>query len=197
MDILKCHAIQSIAVGVDNASYLEVVGDRKRFPNKHGSQYELCGFRTATMVGQWAEKHSPFPISFVFDQGNRYRHQLERGFEVVRRGPHSFTPYLGPITFASDERVAPLQAADLMAWTVGRTMYDEHVEHRNKPTAPWAARLWNLMPCMEGYFHRDLLISLRDEARYWHQENVRIDDRQTQKFLRAVKPASELLRRKD
>jgi hypothetical protein len=191
LNIIGQHALRSVVACIDNQAYLEVVGDRKNFQNKHGSQYELCGFRIAILVGKWAAENEPFPVSFVFDEGNRYRHQFERGYGIVRRGPHHFTPYLGPLTFASDARVVPLQAADLLAWTVARTAHDELVEGRSVASVPWATRAWNQQPCLEGFFHRDLLISLRDDAQYWRQQNNNLNDKDLSRFLRAVKPASE------
>jgi len=182
LTVIEQYALRSILSTVDNDAYLEVIGDRKATANKQGSQYELCGFSSAVLVGKFAEASSPFPILFVYDEGNRYRHQFEKGYTVVRTGPHSFVPYLGPLTFASDTRIVPLQAADLFAWTIARTVHDVMVE-RKAPSVPWASRIWNGVPRLENIMRRKTLIGLRELG--WGQ-SISISDKDVRKVLKVL-----------
>lgn len=187
LTVVEAHVFRGVVSSLDNQAYLKLIGDRKASRHKHGSQYELCGFSTAILVGEFAESKSPFPISFVFDQGNRYRHQFERGYEIVRRGPQPFVRFLGPLTFASDERVVPLQAADLYAWTLARSMH-ETLADRRPASVPWAERLWYSVPRLENFMYPETLAKLAKNP-WWTDDRI-VDAKALSRFLRTVKPAS-------
>ena len=105
LDIIRDQKVLfSVVTAIDNDAYLAVAGERKHVRHKYGSQYELCGYSSAILIGKFAEEASPFPVSFVFDQGNLYRHDFERAYQMIQRGPWPFAEFLGPLTFADDER---------------------------------------------------------------------------------------------
>lgn len=183
LTVIEQHAIKSIVTAVDNDAYLESIGDRQVTANKQGSQYELCATSSAILVGKFAEALSPFPVSFVFDFGNRYRHQFERGYAIARIGPQSFVRYLGALTFASDERVMPLQAADLFAWTTARTVHDVLVEKKD-PSVPWATRTWTGLPRLENFIQKHTLTGLSDLG--WGK-TIKFNDKDFHKLQKTMK----------
>lgn len=186
LTIVERHGLRGVLSTLDNDAYLEIIGDRKAGSNKQGSQYELLAWSTAVLVGKMAESESPFPISFVFDEGNTYRHQFELGYSIVRIGPHSFTPYLGPVTFASDVRVVPLQAADLYAWTAARIAHD-FLGKNKVPKVPWSFRLWEKVPRLENYIQRSTLEGLRENGWGTKMKFSQKDFHKIQKIERAIK----------
>jgi hypothetical protein len=192
LTVIEDSSLIGVLCAIDNAAYLEIAGSRKDFSNKYGSQYEMCGYGCTIVVGQFAASYSPSPIAFVLDEGNRYRHQFERAYEIARRGPQSMNRYLGSLTFASDARATPLQAADLYAWTVARIAYEDMAANRDALSVPWAQRLWSGVPKLEKFIHRDLLIKIRDDAGFWERQHMPpFDAKELSRFFRKVRPASE------
>jgi Protein of unknown function (DUF3800) len=182
LTVIERYALRSVVSMVDNDAYLAVIGDRQTSTNKQGSQYELCGFSSTILVGMFAEEESPFPVSFVFDIGNRYRHHFEKGYTIARTGPQSFARYLGPLTFAPDERVAPLQASDLFAWTIARTAHETLVE-KIEPSVPWSSRLWHNTPRLENFIQKKTLVGLKDRG--WGTD-IKITDKDFQKIKKLL-----------
>ena len=185
IDIIHRSVICSVVTAIDNSAYLAVAGSRARAASKYGSQYELCGCSCAVLVGQYAMRESPFPIHFVFDEGNRFRHHFERGYQIVQRGPCHFAPHLGPLTFASDLRVVALQAADLIAWTVARSVEATLVKDEASDV-PWAWRAWHELPRLENFMQRPLLERIKG-VNYWQDKPYA--DKELSRFFRAVPPA--------
>jgi hypothetical protein len=185
LDVIHESAICSVVTAIDNAAYLDVAGTRKQSANKYGSQYELCGYSAAALVGQYAVRESPYPIHFVFDERNRYRHYFERGYKLIQRGPFDFAPFLGPLTFASDERVVALQAADLIAWTMARSV-DATLVKAEASDVPWAYRAWTELPRLEQFMQRPLLERIKG-VDFWQPKPYA--EKELNRFYRSVPPA--------
>ncbi len=182
----------SIIASLDNAAYLDLIGDRQNLANKAGSQYELLGYMTTTMVVRFAMIHTKRPVSFVFDEGNLYRHHFERAYSINRRNPREFAPYLGGLTFGSDERIMPLQAADLFAWSAARHTHEIHIEKRQVSSASWAHRALTQRRRLEYYASSEDLKRFRDATGIYRHEDTPIDQKKLSEFLRKVKPRTEL-----
>lgn len=129
----------------------------------------------------------------MFDEGNRYRHQFDTGYALIRRGPFSFSKYLGGLSFSSDERVVPLQAADLFAWSLSRVLHEHLEEDREQDdfSIPWAERIWLDVPRLENFIYSHTLERLKDIG-FWSTASLDgFQQKDLNRFLKRVKPASE------
>ena len=185
LNIILQFSLRCFVCTLDNGAYLEASQDRQ--PSRFGSQYELCGFGVSVLLGKWAEAHNVREVAVVFDQGNRYRHNFELGYQLTQCGSWTFARPLGSITFASDERVVPLQAADLYAWTMARTI-DEGMAQQISPTIPWAYRVWHDVPRSENYIKRGTLEKMRDMNVFG--EDLALNAKDVGRFIRAIRRAN-------
>ena len=135
--------------------------------------------------------HTRRPVSLVFDEGNLYRHQFEHGYSIIRRNPHESAQYLGALTFASDERAVPLQAADLFAWTVARYTHEIHVEKRATASAPWTERVFKRRRRVEYLMSREEIRAFHDTLGFFSHEDTPLDQKKLNRFLKTFKPRSE------
>jgi hypothetical protein len=185
LDIIQEHVPLSIISTIDGEAYKELTADA--LADRFHSQYELCGFSCSVLLGEWAEPLNPSPIALVFDQGNPHRHSFEIGHSLVRVGPWPWSRFLGSISFASDERVVPLQAADLYAWSMSRTIDEGMAQGRRTPTVPWSYRVWHDVPRSENYMKRRVLTAMQKAGIF--NANAPMDQKEAAKFVQAVKKA--------
>lgn len=156
-----------------------ITGDVKRHI---GSAYALCIAGCFWGVGRWARMYNhDEPIAYIFDQGHKNAgdallcHQKHSNVEEFRVGWR-----LGSITFDSDERVIPLQAADLFAYESLRRCTERAVllMSRNQRLTGENIRypireLLSNMKLQVRFFDEDTLIQLRDN--YLHRGVVNYD----------------------
>jgi hypothetical protein len=84
------------------------------------SMYGACFSNLMTLIGEALSIHGPhrWPLSFVLDDGNRYKKHIIEGKPVLSKA----YPRVGGIEFLSDHNVYALQAADVLSWAVRRDL---------------------------------------------------------------------------
>jgi len=69
-------------------------------------------------------------IAFIFDDGNANRQYFQRAFDVCKRSRFGNPYHFGSLTFADDKMILPLQAADFIAYEVGKVCTDAKHDRR-------------------------------------------------------------------
>ena len=123
-ELMVSHTAGGFAVSICPSEYKAATSDR--FRSQHGSAYTLCLKEATAEVGRWAEYGNMLsPIAYFFDAGHRNQEQANQYFARV----HAAMPRerakirLGTWTFAGDDLVWPLKAADLLAYAVYQAEY--------------------------------------------------------------------------
>jgi Protein of unknown function (DUF3800) len=113
----------SIAATLTTEQYWKAFADIKVERGKAFSVYGACFVLLAYMNGVQAkdQRYSPL-IPFVLDCGNAFKYQIVGAHAAMLRIQET-TPYnVGCLGFDNDERLAALQAADVVSWSVRRRL---------------------------------------------------------------------------
>ena len=125
--IIRRHTLTGVAVTVRHDDYQAVFGQRvsKRLDRPYFIMYHAI----IALVMQWEiANHIDEPIDFIFDeQGEESDYLLSLFSKFKGSLPEEFKRRLGnrPI-YCDDVKVLPLQAADILAWTI------RHVGHQSE-----------------------------------------------------------------
>jgi hypothetical protein len=116
LDVICKRAMMGFGCVVVSEAYDRLIAGEAK--NKIGSPYALAAAGCFWCVGNWARRYKhPDPIAHFFDGGHRNAgealavHTKHLADEQFRKGWK-----LGPISFDTDDRLIPLQAADLFAY---------------------------------------------------------------------------------
>lgn len=129
-----------------------------------GSPYTLCCISCAEYVGAWAKDNCQIePVGYFFDSGHRYAGEAFHALIAEKNNPENIEYRIGPITFDSDTKLIPLQAADLAAYEFWKWL-DEHYagkkRHGRYPLQEIIRIPWKIRE-----FDRDVLLELREVGR--------------------------------
>jgi hypothetical protein len=115
----------------------------------------VCFLVTAVAMSKFADMHGcKYDIPFLLDDGCPDRKDIDRIHDfMVSNFQKSYHSHFGPLAWGDDEKVVPLQAADVIAWATRRRaandsfsngfeplidLFDEHhLEHEFED--PWMA----------------------------------------------------------
>ncbi len=114
--IISRRARISVGILLDRAAFQQV-SHRDIFTNFYANEYTACAFLSLLKVSRWADRYGiTDSIDFVFDRGNPKRPDFQRAFDMATIPAIAETRHFGALTFADDRRIAPLQAADFIAY---------------------------------------------------------------------------------
>lgn len=141
--IIEKHVDLLITMSADSAAYEKFYAQlRNSSRGLLSSPYALCGFVACGLLDEWAiSRGIKDPIVVTFDAGNNHRHDFEKGYALFWKQKKS-TCLRRTVAFASDVEVTPLQSADLLAWTVARTLNDAA---QKKSQLPLVKRAFDLL----------------------------------------------------
>jgi hypothetical protein len=120
VEIINEHKTHTIAATLTAEQYRRHFS--QLFSPKEASIYGFCFLLLAVAQGKYAQAGNyKDEIPFLIDGGNTYRRHIEEMHSFIRNyfQPKHFMN-AGGLAFDADQRVRPLQAADLVAWTVRR-----------------------------------------------------------------------------
>lgn len=128
-------ALDMVSCAVDSAAVDHL---RQSHPNKVPSVEEICLDHTAGATKMPPEDSSEQGVvSLVFDRNERYLHRIKTVWDKGRKqGVRGWIQQVARIDTASARDCLPLQAADLVAWSVRRTYQrgDEFKDPRSAVT---------------------------------------------------------------
>jgi hypothetical protein len=114
--IISRRARISIGILIDRGAY-QNIAHRDIFANFYTNEYTACAFLSLLRTSSWATRYRITDrIAFVFDNGNPKRADFQRAFDMANVPPIAEQHQFGSLTFADDKFVAPLQAADFIAY---------------------------------------------------------------------------------
>lgn len=125
--IINRHKIYSVAATVNNEDYRRYLDKRIRDVM---SVYGLC-FILSAYSNHLRAVHNKYEknIGFLLDSGNPYADHVREAHSTLLVWQKSEPLHAGSLTFASDEDVSALQAADLVAWSVRRRLVNGKFEN--------------------------------------------------------------------
>lgn len=102
---------------LDSAQYRDAFNGITEF-----SVYGACFNTIVMMHGVIAEMEGyADPIAYVLDEGNEFKHDILEAHAFMRNNERN----VGTLAFDSDNRLAALQAADVVAWAARRRLASE------------------------------------------------------------------------
>jgi hypothetical protein len=154
-----------IGIGVlINREDYRALAHRPVFADFYKNEYTTCGFMSLLQCSRWAERrHVEDAIAFVFDDGNAKRHDFQRAFDMAKSDARTASRYqLGSLTFANDRTVAPLQAADFIAYEFCKAYTDcMNNQHRLRRSL---AQLLRRIPHDLGIGNKEALVKLAEHS---------------------------------
>jgi len=124
--IISKHTVVSIGVVLDKKIYEDFrkgPGIQAVFENP----YETTSWICLNVADDWAKKRRRMErLNFVFDRGNEHG----GAFKAAYDGAYAGRDYFGDFTFADDLEVLPLQAADFLAWELGKAWTSHTIDGR-------------------------------------------------------------------
>jgi Protein of unknown function (DUF3800) len=122
--IIKKRAVKGFALGVVKKDYDEVVPEGLKAQGFE-NHYTYAIRRVLGMIDQWRQNSMRNePIEYIFDwldTKDSKRREIEAVFSLAEGQNEAFHRYgifKGGISFRERQRNSPLQAADMLAWTV-------------------------------------------------------------------------------
>jgi hypothetical protein len=114
-----------VGVLIDRSAYKEACANSPLFRGIYVNEYTTAGFMSLLKCANWADKYGVSGLmAFIFDNGNGKRPDFQRAFDICKNSPFGDPCHLGSITFADDQIVLPLQAADFIAYEVCKVYTD-------------------------------------------------------------------------
>jgi len=142
----------SMSCSVEMELFNEIVPTGK-VRNKLGSAYTLCGQRCMSHAMKTAKSQSVSErIAYWFDAGHKNRYEFQEAYDKEKEDVRD-RALLGPLTFADEQRVPGLQAADLLAYELA--LYQTGKQHRR------ALRTIVTDPLLHTQWLREMLLDLR------------------------------------
>ena len=162
LDVIRRQVQFGFATVVHIKDYNSVFQGMERV--EAGSAYALCCLSCAFQVGEWAKLNDQAePVGFFFDDGNPRAGEALTALLAQKKDPTLSEYKIGGIAFDDDERLVPLQAADLAAYEIWKWL-DEHFAEKKRHgrfplqqlvRVPWTIR----------EFDREVLLELRNVQR--------------------------------
>lgn len=138
MNIIRERAFKGIGVTLSGQKYSNVFG--KTLSRKWDVPYSLMLFQLVSNTVQRFDYNDLERIDFVFDeQPGQIGHIYEEWDKFKRLAPERLQGRIGDIVFRSDERVLPLQAADMYAGWIRRIVPSLEAGE-TPPEAPWSGQ---------------------------------------------------------
>jgi hypothetical protein len=121
--IIRRHVRAPIANAVYREDFEEIVPGS--FAKFIGGAYGFCAYNTLHAIRSYCEKiNYKDPINFVFEKGARGEGQVRKWYDKMRADMCTQRDFrLGSYT-TGDKRMRPLQAADFLAYGLGRYALD-------------------------------------------------------------------------
>lgn len=122
VSLINRHVLVSVGVVVLRADYDAVFVTQQE--RRRDGLYKLIAMHCMYTVVQWLrEIGQRGEVSYVFESGARGAGALQRAFVEAQRVPAFRDKYrLGTFAFDDKRRIAALQAADIVAWTLHHEM---------------------------------------------------------------------------
>ena len=144
--IVKKRALKGFGIGVIKKDDLKALG----FQN----HYTYAVRRVLGLIDEWRQELNiqDQPIEYIFDWMDRHdsrREEIESVFDRVEGEPEAFRRYgivKGGVNFRKKQDISPLQAADMLDWTVYSAVLKDINNKKENPIAYETFR--------DFYFHR-------------------------------------------
>jgi hypothetical protein len=159
-EILAAKGISAITSALLQADwddvYAKLASDafRARFP----SAYHLCFEHCVQQAFSWSERFaSGAPVAFVFAEQSEYQGRAQQILNAYQASSQRGSK-IASITFSSPRKLIPLQAADLMAYEMTKSVMQPGVEYKHR----WAIErlMKGARGLYGGYYDRESLIGL-------------------------------------
>lgn len=106
----------TVGILLDRNAYAQVA-HRAIYADFYVNEYTACAYLSLLRSSKWATENAiTEPLAFVFDDGNAKRADFHRAFDLTKMIGVGRQYHFGSLTFADDKLVAPLQAADFIAY---------------------------------------------------------------------------------
>lgn len=162
--ILASKGISAISSALLQADWDDVFASlasdtfRLRFP----SAYHLCFEHCVQQAFSWSERFAKgAPVAFVFAEQNEYQEQAEQILRAYQASTERGSK-IASITFSSPQKLIPLQAADLMAYEITKSVMQPGIDYEHR----WAIDrlIKGNGGLYGGYFDRAALISILERG---------------------------------
>lgn len=155
IDVIRRHVITGIAVTVFHDDYEAIF--KGRVAKRMDRPYFLMYHSIMTLAMEWEiENGMDEPIDFIFDEQHGESDYLQSIFTRIKEmAPPEIQRRFGsrPI-HADDKKVLPLQAADILAWSLRRVGY---LAVQGKPPDDFLSNLFRKIPFKRTHWTREML----------------------------------------
>jgi uncharacterized protein DUF3800 len=125
VEIIRSRKDYSLSASVDNIHYQEVfsIDFYRRVLGPYAVTFISAASVNAKIAG---DNGYPDQIAYLVDRGSPFSGQIDLGHRLIclRERGLGLKTYTGTLTFADDENVSALQAADVIAWSSRRNITD-------------------------------------------------------------------------
>ena len=115
--IIARRCMVSVGIVVDRRAFQATIAQDEVASSFYVNEYSTAAFMSLLVTGRWADDCPLLkdPVNYVFDRGNPHRSDFQRAYDLALKIPFE-RERLGALSFADDQRVPALQAADLIAY---------------------------------------------------------------------------------
>lgn len=134
VQIIRSRKDYSLSASVDNVHYQEVFSIE--FYRRVLGPYAVTFISAATVNAKIAEDNGyPDQIAYLVDRGSPFSEQIDLGHRLIclRERGLGLKTYTGSLTFADDENISALQAADVIAWSYRRNLSENGLSDEFEP----------------------------------------------------------------
>ncbi|MGA7640891.1 MAG: DUF3800 domain-containing protein, partial [Syntrophobacteraceae bacterium] len=129
LKIIKTYAMVRVSCSLRRDDHQRVLGS-VAFPPMLDHPYYFCFWELIVAIIHFQHEHKwNMPIDFIFDEQGKMGLETVKWYSNVKTlAPKTWRPYFGsPPIFRDDRKFLPLQAADLYAWSVRRTLRENKI----------------------------------------------------------------------
>jgi hypothetical protein len=107
-----------IGIVIDRKAFSKIISPEEDVSSFYSSEYTQAAFMALLLTGKWSARcRLEHPVNFVFDRGNRNRPSFQRAYDHLYANEEERSlSSIGPLSFADDVAVSPLQVADFVAY---------------------------------------------------------------------------------
>ncbi|HEY1648667.1 MAG TPA: DUF3800 domain-containing protein [Terracidiphilus sp.] len=117
IDVIRCHTVFGIAIGLDAKKYREITNGYRKRPKPEVFCFERL-LRKCVDIAEEVKEGSP--LCLLFDDSKEYSMKAYANFSEVQQRHPEVKKSIGLIGFGNDEVIPPLQAADVFAYATQR-----------------------------------------------------------------------------
>jgi hypothetical protein len=116
-----------------------------------------------------AERGKPHSVTLVFDRADEFSKRAFEMYEEILKSPVSYRDRLGSLTFSPKDKVAALQAVDVIVYEVNRFMQESYAGGAEER---WQNRLIGELIYVNGPFLNEAGLQILNDEVHRSRENV-------------------------